>query len=83
MVVRAYVVDASTGLPVANATVDITITGPETINLTAGPSNTAGIVETSWTTSSPNKRGQGGTTPGNYTVTVTNVSASGYTWDIQ
>ena len=81
VVLRAYVVDASTGLPVANATVDLAISGPESVNLTAGPSDTAGMAEASWMTTKPNKRGQGGTTPGSYTATVTNVTASCYTWD--
>jgi hypothetical protein len=81
VVVRAYVIDAGTGLPVANATVDITISGPENINLSSGPSDNAGMVEVSWSTSAPNRKGQGGTTPGNYTASVTNVVASGYIWD--
>jgi hypothetical protein len=80
VIFRAYVVDASTGLPVANATVDIAISGPESLNLTS-TSDSAGMAETSWMTSKPNKRGQGGTTPGTYTATVTNVTASGYAWD--
>lgn len=79
--IRAYVIDTSTGLPVANATVDIAISGPENINVTSGPSDNAGMAEASWTTSSPDKKGQGGTTPGNYFVTVVNVNAAGYTWD--
>jgi hypothetical protein len=81
VILRAYVVDASTGLPVANATVDVAISGPESVDLTTGSSDSAGMAEASWITTKPNKRGQGGTTPGNYTATVTNVTASGYTWD--
>jgi hypothetical protein len=82
VVIMAYVVDETTGLPVANATVDIEISGPETTNLTTGPSdNNGGLAEVTWQTQEPNKRGQGGTAPGAYTATVTNVTASGYTWD--
>jgi hypothetical protein len=81
VVVRAYVVDGATGLPLGNATVDITVTGPETRNLTTGPSDTDGIAEATWNTQKPNKRGQGGTTPGEYTATTTNVTATGYAWD--
>jgi hypothetical protein len=81
VVVRAYVVDASTGLPLANATVDIAISGPESATLTSGPSDANGLAEVTWQTQAPNKRGQGGTTPGSYSATVTNVVASGYTWD--
>jgi hypothetical protein len=80
-VIRAYVVDASTGLPVANATVDVAITGPESLTLAAGPSDAAGLVEVLWQTQAPNKRGQGGTPTGSYNATVTNVVAAGYTWD--
>ncbi|HEY5668827.1 MAG TPA: hypothetical protein VIS10_02440, partial [Anaerolineales bacterium] len=67
--------------PVANATVNLQISGPENVSLTSQPSDTNGMVEVSWQTVAPNKRGQGGTTTGTYTVTVTNVTATGYTWD--
>ena len=39
VVIRGYLVDVNTGLPVANATADIAITDPETTSLTAGPNN--------------------------------------------
>ncbi|MGD8596287.1 MAG: fibronectin type III domain-containing protein [Anaerolineae bacterium] len=81
IVVRAHVVDASTGLPLANATVEIAISGPESATLTSGPSDADGWAEATWNTQSPNKKGQGGTTPGSYTATTTNVTASGYHWD--
>ncbi len=81
VVVRAYVVDGSTGLPVANATVDLEISGPETHLLSSGPSDTGGIAEATWQTQKPNRRGQGGTTPGLYAATVTGVAADGYSWD--
>ena len=81
VIFQAKVVDTSTGLPIPNATVDITITGPETVTLISGLSDSAGIAEATWRTSAPNKRGQGGTTPGDYTATVSNVTVSGYNWD--
>jgi len=81
VVVRAHVVDQSTGLPLANATVSISVTGPETVSLTTAPSGTDGIAEATWQTQAPNKRGIGGTTPGTYTATVTGVAATGYIWD--
>jgi hypothetical protein len=81
VVVRAYVVDAATGQPVVGATVDLAISGPESATLSAGPSDADGLAEATWQTKAPNKRGQGGTTPGSYTVTVTNVTGNGYTWD--
>lgn len=78
--VRATVLD-DTGLPVPNATVAIGITGPEAVTLTTGPSDVNGLAEVAWQTDAPNRRGQGGTTPGTYTVSTTDVVASGYTWD--
>jgi hypothetical protein len=81
VVVRALVVDQDTGLPISNATVEITIGGPETVTLNSNPSDADGWAEATWNTQKPNKRGQGGTTPGAYTATTTNVTASGYHWD--
>jgi hypothetical protein len=80
IVIRAYVVDKSTGLPLSNASVDISVDGLSLSPTSA--SDTDGIAETTWNTSAPNKRGQGGTPPGTYTATVTNVTASGYSWDM-
>jgi hypothetical protein len=79
IVVRAHVVDGVT--PVSNATVEITIGGPETVTLNSGPSTADGWAEATWNTQAPNKRGQGGTTPGSYTATTTNVTATGFHWD--
>jgi hypothetical protein len=81
VVIRTYVVDVSTGLPVSNATADLEMTGPEPAVFAAGPTDAAGMAEVVWQTTAPNKRGQGGTTPGTYTVTTTNVTAAGYSWD--
>jgi hypothetical protein len=81
VVVRAYVVDKSTGLPVTNATVQLAIVGPVSDSVTSGPSDAAGVAEASWRTQAPNKHGQGGTPTGPYAVTVTSVAASGHTWD--
>jgi hypothetical protein len=81
VVIRAHVVDKSTGLPLANATVEITVSGPESQVFSAGPSDNAGLAEVTWQTTAPRKKGGGGTTPGSYTAAVTNVTASGYTWD--
>jgi hypothetical protein len=55
VVIRAYVVDSATGLPLGN--------------------------EATWNTQKPNKKGQGGTTLGEYTATTINVTATGYAWD--
>ena len=51
------------------------------MSFTSSPSDANGVAEASWVTTAPNKRGQGGTLTGTYTVSVTGVNASGYTWD--
>jgi hypothetical protein len=79
--VRAQVLDGVTGLSIANATVEIVIGGPETVTLNSNPSAADGWAEATWQTRQPNKKGQGGTTPGSYTASTTNVTASGYHWD--
>jgi len=81
VIIRAYVKDVDTGLPVSNASVDIAITGPEVTSVTTGPSDANGVAEATWQTSKPNRRGNGGTTPGSYTARVSNVTKAGYTWD--
>jgi hypothetical protein len=80
VVIRAYVVDNLTGLPVADATVDLLITGPESLTLVTGPSDAAGMAEATWQTKAPGKRNPG-TTSGTYTVQAANVTATGYHWD--
>ncbi len=65
-----------------NATVQLAVNGPSTLSLTSGPSDSNGIAEAKWTTTAPNKRGQGGTPIGNnYSATVNGVTAAGYEWD--
>jgi hypothetical protein len=80
VVIRASVVDGVTGLPLPDATVDLLITGPESLTLATGPSDAAGIAEATWQTKAPGKRNPG-TTPGDYTVTVKGVTAAGYHWN--
>jgi hypothetical protein len=80
VVIRAYVVDGVTGLPLADAIVDLLITGPESVTLVTGASDASGIAEAIWQTKAPGKRNPG-TTPGGYTVTTKNVTATGYHWD--
>ncbi len=81
VVIEATVLDGVTGLPISNATVEIVIGGPETVTLNSNPSDADGLAYASWGTQAPNKKGNGGTTPGTYAATVTNVTASGYYWD--
>jgi PKD repeat protein len=80
VVIRARVDDSTNGAPINNAVVVIGITGPKATTLTSGPSDSNGIAEARWKTSAP-RRNNSGTTPGSYTATVNNVTASGYTWD--
>jgi hypothetical protein len=80
VVIQATVKDEG-GAPVANATVTIAISGPESAELTTGPSDASGVAEATWNTQSPNKKGQGGTAIGGYTATTTGVTASGFVWD--
>ncbi len=80
MVIRTLVQDAVGG-PISNATVEIVIGAPESLTINSNPSDTAGLAEAHWNTQSPNKKGQGGTTPGDYTATASNVTVSGYHWD--
>ena len=60
---------------------DLSVTGPSQVDLVSGASTAYGIAEATWTTSAPNKRGQGGTPIGEYTATVTGITGNGYTWD--
>jgi len=72
---------AASGIPVANATVQVAIAGPMSASVTSAASGTNGVAEAKWVTTAPGKRGQGGTAIGNYSGTVTNVTAAGYQWD--
>ena len=80
IVIRAIVRDES-GNPVPDATVSLAISGPSSAELLSAPSDADGFAESAWQTEAPNKKGNGGTAPGSYTVTVTGVTATGYTWD--
>ena len=80
IVIRALVV-GETSSPLQGAVVDILISGPESLQLISAPTDIDGWTEVSWQTQPPNKKGVGGTTTGNYSATVTNVTATGYDWD--
>jgi hypothetical protein len=81
VIIRAYVVDPALNTPLANATVEITITGPETVVRTTGFSDVGGVAQASWLTDAGKNKQQPGTSPGLYTATVSNVTLQGYTWD--
>ena len=80
VVIRAYVLDGVTGLPVPDATVDLLITGPESLTLITGLSDATGMAEVTWNTQAPRKNIPG-TLPGNYTVEVKGITVAGYHWD--
>ena len=74
VIIRSTVIDSNG--PVSGATVSSSITGPTATSVTSAPSNANGVAEASWQTSTPNRKGNGGTATGLYTVTTTNVSGS-------
>ena len=86
VVFRVKVADANSGLPVANATAEIFISGGQSTLVVSGPSNIEGIAEAKWKASASNKRKwkifKGSETQtGPYKGTLTNISALGYLWD--
>lgn len=81
VVVQTTVNNQQTGGAVADATVEFTISGPESVVLVSGPSAASGLAQVQWKTSGPNKKGMGGTAPGTYQVKVTGLTAAGFSWD--
>jgi hypothetical protein len=79
IVFRATVTNSS-GAPLPNATVRISVAGPQTMTVLTGPSDANGIADGIWKTSAPSKKSTG-TTTGDYRGTVSGVTASGYVWD--
>ncbi|MHC4473060.1 MAG: hypothetical protein ACYS99_19085 [Planctomycetota bacterium] len=83
IVIRAWVADRETGLPLSGAVVDLLVSGPETRSLTSEPSDSEGYAEATWKTAAPGKgkKGGGGTATGSYSAWVTGVTAAGHEWD--
>jgi hypothetical protein len=75
---RGLITDGD-GLPLPGANFHLEITGPESHSVSSGSSDGEGFAEATWSTQKP--RGGGGTTVGDYTGTVTDVSAAGHSWD--
>jgi len=80
VVIQATVTDEN-GIPVPDAIATLAISGPESVTLTTGPSDANGVAEATWNTSAPNKKGQGGTAIGGYSVTIDGLTASGFVWN--
>jgi hypothetical protein len=80
VVIRTQVIDGTTLLPLPDATVDLLITGPESLTLVTGPSDATGLAEATWQTKAPRKNNLG-TNPGEYTVEIKGITATGYHWD--
>jgi len=77
VIIRSIVADNNG--PVSGATVSSSISsGPTSTDVTSAPSDANGVAEAGWQTSTPNRKGNGGTPAGTYTVTTTNVSGN---WD--
>lgn len=88
VVLHIHIVDTNTGLPVVEAIAEIAINDSENTILISEPSNSDGIAEATWnTTASKGKvKTSGGTAPGSYEATVTNVAGNNtmgdrYIWD--
>jgi hypothetical protein len=80
VVIRARILDATTGLPIEGATVELLLTGPEGLTLTTAPSDIEGFAEAVWNTKSAGRKNSG-TATGTYRVDTKTVSAAGYHWD--
>ena len=83
IMIKVQIVDASTRLPLSGASADLLIEGPETISLSTGNSGPDGWAEAAWSTSSPNRKGNGGTLPGIYSIVAVDAKLGGYSWDGQ
>ncbi|MBI4774789.1 MAG: hypothetical protein HY788_11525 [Deltaproteobacteria bacterium] len=80
-VLKLYVSEKTTGSPVSNAILDMSIQGPSTALKLSMSSDVNGLATFTWKTSAPNKKGLNGTTPGAYSATVKNVQSPDYVWD--
>ena len=80
-IIMIVTVTDSDGNPVEGATVEVSVTGPTSVNLSSNPTDINGVTEVAWATNAPNKKGNGGTPIGSYTATMSAVIANGYTWD--
>ena len=80
VVFRGLITDGE-GLPLPGANFHLAISGPESHAVSSGSSDADGYAEATWSTQRPKGKGGGGTSPGDYTGTTTDVSAAGHSWD--
>ena len=83
VVIQGTVADKD-GTPLAGATVSVHVLasdGNSVATLSSTNSDAQGNFEVTWPTSAPNRKGTGGTAPGDYLAEVTDVQVSGYSWD--
>lgn len=71
--------DASNA-PVPDTTITISMSGPESVTLTSGPSHAQGIADVTWKHQRP-ARQRAGTATSSYSTTTSGVSVSGFPRD--
>ena len=76
IIFQAYLLDEDLA-PVGGAVAELTIDGPSSAIITTGISDADGMAEAAWATTSK----RNGTPTGLYTVTTTDVIATGFEWD--
>ncbi len=69
------------GTPVAGAEVDLRLSGAETHLLAADATDAEGYAEVAWQTDEGKGKNKPGTSPGEYTAEVFDLTAPGFTWD--
>lgn len=80
IIIRMLIEDEA-GSPATGASVDLSVTGPLGSNLVSAASGPDGVTEISWDTEAPNRKGNGGTPAGSYTITVTGLNSATHEWD--
>lgn len=81
VVILSYITDTSNGQPVIGATVEIALSDSKNTILVSEPSNSDGVAEAIWETSTPKGKKQGGTALGTYLATLINVTADSFIWN--
>jgi hypothetical protein len=80
IIIRMSITDEN-GDGVSGGTVNLAVTGLESVNLVSTFSDADGTAEATWQTQKPNRKGSGGTAEGCYTATVSGLNAPAHQWD--